>query len=160
MPACWRRCLPGREAGDLVDQAVTDRLWRCINHLRATENPDDLWLAQALADWLAAPEAGHLTLDTAFSWPPGWRQAARDQARDAALAAIAAQFASTSGRRRAALVEQAIGRYASTVWPRDSFAGRRPSGLYGLVFDYLRVGGRPLSFERFRQMERRVTGRR
>jgi hypothetical protein len=125
--------------------AIVGRVHRALALLRASDNADAAWLAEALATWLAgAPWEG------AAGLAEGWRALVHQQAQDAAMAGLTAALPPGSARSTAAEIERRLARYQAGRWRQDRAAGRRPAGIDGLLHDYLLADG-ALSAERIRR---------
>jgi hypothetical protein len=109
---------------------------RCLAELDASENSAMACLSEALRLWLAGA-----AWEQALGLARGWREHIRRRQQQAALAAIVASLPAMSCRSLGGEISARLCRYEATSYPADRATGRRPSGLSGLLYDYLQSGG-------------------
>lgn len=105
----------------------------------AAGSPDCIRVADALDAWLAADDS--TSFEAALSVGNGWRGSLRRKRRDSIIAKIAREhFYAFTGRRLAAAIVDAIGRYEAGEYRHHRKGGHRPPGLAGDLFDLLECG--------------------
>src|SRR5262249_21647643 len=109
--------------------ARLDRIRRAVAAGRPLPPEDGLALANAIA---SAKREG-ISIDEALELPSGWQRAARLRKRDAALRALAAEFAG-KGRAQARKMHEALRRYAAAGYLVDRKRPDTPTGSRGHFF--------------------------